>query len=130
MLKIKVNGYLNFGLKLKKKNMFHVGQINVFFLLLLLKKINGINFKFFLKKKNSCNINFIKSNIRYKVSKHLIQRTSNLLTFEVSSHFNKKINFFFLKNFNILSSGVFNLKNIKISKTVLLQKNFLIFVKV
>ena len=110
--------------------MFHVGQINVFFLLLLLKKINGINFKFFLKKKNSCNINFIKSNIRYKVSKHLIQRTSNLLTFEVSSHFNKKINFFFLKNFNILSSGVFNLKNIKISKTVLLQKNFLIFVKV
>lgn len=95
LLKIKVNGYLNFGLKLKKKNMFHVGQINIFFLLLLLKKINGIKFKFFLKKKNSCNINFIKSNIRYKVSKHLLQRTSNLLTLEITAALNQKINFFF-----------------------------------
>jgi len=124
LLNIKICGYLNFGLKIKKNNMFNFGYVNFFFFLLLLKNLNNLNLKFILLRKKTKNINFIKSNIRYKVSKHLLQRSSNLIFLELSCLYLPNLDFFFLKNFNLLSSCVFNLKRLVFTRRIKLNSNF------
>lgn len=109
---------------MKKNNMFSFGYINFFFFLLLLKNLNNMTLKFTLRKKKIKNINFIKSNIRYKVSKHLLQRSSNTVSVDLSCLYLPKLEFFFLKYFNLMSSCVFNLKSLVIKKKVRHSSNF------
>lgn len=80
MIKLKFSGYINNGLKRERNdNSYYNGTTSFFFFISLFYRIFGskdmLDVKFY--KKNKYNLCFIKSNIRYKVSKHLVNRICN-----------------------------------------------------
>lgn len=130
MLNIKFTGYFNNGLKMQKKNDHINGPTGFFFFIFLMKnviKIGG-SFRQSFFRKNKYNIYFIKSCIRYKVSKHLINRLCNRFSVDLFLNQNAS-NFDFLysyKNVMMFSAVYFNTNFIRISKTSNFCKFFLI----
>lgn len=127
LLKIKLKGFFNFGFRLKKKYTFDVGFINFLFFLMLMRNF-GILYKFFFLKKNVKNSVFIKSNIRYKVSKHSVSRVSNRFVLEI--FFNNNIysddQVSLSQNITLLSSCFVNTNHSSITFSIK-NSNFFIF---
>lgn len=90
MIKLKFSGFINNGLKRERSdNSYLNGTTSFFFFISLFYMIFNskdiIDIKFY--KKNKYNLCFIKSNIRYKVSKHLVNRICNryIITLSINS---------------------------------------------
>lgn len=130
MLNIKFTGYFNNGLKMQKKNDHQNGTTGFFFFYFLIKnvlKINGSFTQSFFRK-NKYNIYFIKSCIRYKISKHLINRLCNRFSIQLSvkSCPNNNDFLYSYKDVMMFSSVYFNTNFIRISKASCFTKHFII----
>jgi hypothetical protein len=120
MLKIKFSGFFNSNLKMtKKKQGYYNNTTNIFFFYFFLKTILfEITKTFssritFLRKKNF-NFFFIKYNIRYKISKHVLQKISNRFIIQFSFNLLNNNIIFFFKKFNILSATYLNINFLKV----------------
>lgn len=120
MLKIKLHGFFNSGLKVKNKKLYNLGHINITLFVCFLKTLfeGNIAIRYSLKKKNKHNISFIKSNVRYKITKHSVIKSSNLflLTIELNQFFcNKYVldNFVTLIHYFTIYTTYINLNYIK-----------------
>jgi hypothetical protein len=104
-----------------------MGYINIMFFLLLLRKLQ-FNFKIRFLKKNYIKSYFIKSNIRYKISKHVVNRLANKFQFVV--YINDEFNYSNLTNFvhffRLLSSPLMNARSVSLSRTIY-KNNFFLY---
>lgn len=118
MLKLKFSGYFNNGLKQEKEGAYYNGMNGLLFFMYMFKHIFGCysTIKIHLFKKNKYNLCFIKSNIRYKVSKHLINRVTNRYNIVIQLNNNVDGFFFGFKNLSSFSSVYINSNYCKIYK--------------
>lgn len=132
MLKIKFTGFFNANLKKKKKlqGSFNNSLNLIYFSIFLKKTISLIDdsvvYKLKLFRKKTFNIFFIKSNIRYKISKHVLQKLSNRFLIELIFKETKNSNNTLFKKFNLFSSSYMNANNVRISKKIKNNNLFLI----
>lgn len=119
MLKLEFFGFFNSSFKFKNNNTFTTGFINFYFFICFCKKILNTKvlcFKFCFFKKNNYGISFIKSNFKYKVSKHLVSKYSNKFRIILLVNNFIVINNIFkiIKNFNFISTTYLNINYLKI----------------
>ena len=107
--------------------------ISVIFFFVFFKKIiqnynNKIKCDIVFFKKKTLTVFMIKSNIRYKVSKHITQKNSNRFFFKLDTNYNIKWNNFMFgfKKYCMFSSVYLNLNYFKFKKNIFLNK-FLTF---
>ena len=129
MLKLEFFGFFNSSFKFKSSNTFTTGFINFYLFICFCKKIlniKNLKFSFSFFKKNNCDLSFIKSNFKYKVSKHLVSKYSNKfrITLLVSNFIIVNNIFKIIKNFNLVSTTYLNINHLKIKN---LFKNKIFF---